>query len=76
MANILPFSLNFGGSTPSQTVLLGETAVRNMIVSPVIGIKLSAITLTTSGFPAGATSIISPKRIASNDRPTNVTLSI
>jgi hypothetical protein len=47
-----------------------------MIVSPVIGIKLSAITLTTSGFPAGATSTISPKRIASDNRAINATLSI
>jgi hypothetical protein len=73
---VLPFSLNAGGSTTSQTILPGETAVYTLAVSPAVGTTLPAITFAASGLPAGTTATFSPQTIAAGSGATNVTLSI
>jgi len=71
-----PFSLDTGGSTPSQTVLPGGTAVYALTVSPAAGATLPAITLAANGLPVGATATFSPAKITAGSGATNVTLSI
>jgi hypothetical protein len=75
-AIIQSFSLNAGGSTPSQTVQPGGTAVYTLGVSPAVGTTLPAITFVVSGLPAGATATFSPQTIPAGSGATNDTLSI
>jgi hypothetical protein len=70
------FSLNATGSTLSQTVQPGTTAVYTLNVSPAPGTTLPAITFTLSGLPQGYTATFSPPTIAAGSGATNVTLTI
>ncbi|MGD0482990.1 MAG: Ig-like domain repeat protein, partial [Terracidiphilus sp.] len=70
------FSLNTTGSTLSQTVQPGNSAVYTLNVSPALGTTLPAITFTTSGLPQGYTVTFSPQTIAAGSGATNVTLTI
>jgi hypothetical protein len=71
-----PFTLDTGGSTSSQTVLPGGTAVYALTVKPAAGLTLPAMTFSASGLPVGATATFSPQTIAAGSGTTNVTLSI
>jgi hypothetical protein len=65
-----------GGST-SATVQPGGTAKYKLSVTPPNGGKTaSAVTLSVTGLPTGATATFNPGSIAANSGPTNVTLSI
>jgi hypothetical protein len=70
------FSLNTNGSSTSQTVQPGNSALYTLSVSPAAGTTLPAITFTASGLPAGFTATFSPQTIAAGSGTTNVTLSI
>jgi hypothetical protein len=75
----LPFTLNVNTSntsTPTQTVLPGETAEYTFSVSPTNGNTLPQITFSASGLPAGATASFSPPMISGGSGATNVTLTI
>ena len=65
-----------GGST-SATVQPGGTAKYKLSVTPPNGGKTaSAVTLSVTGLPTGATATFNPGSVAANSGPTNVTLSI
>ena len=64
-----------GGAT--QTVSPGGTAAYPLVLGPTVGtIFPSAITLSVSGLPPGATATIMPQTIPAGSPATNVTLSI
>jgi len=69
------FSLTAGESTPTM-VTPGQAAIYTLTLNPTTGPTLPAITLSTSGLPAGATATFSPATIAAGSGAMNVTLSI
>jgi hypothetical protein len=82
---VLDFSVNFSGGTGSSgtasvtsaTVQPGGTAVFIVTISPVGSTTFpSAITLSASGLPAGATYVISPATLAAGSGPQTVTMTV
>jgi hypothetical protein len=70
-------SFNISASTPSETVLPGGAAAFSFTVTPSGGASFpSAIALSFSGLPAGATATLSPATIAAGAGASNVTLTI
>lgn len=66
-----------GGSSPSQTVQPGGTATYTLALGPANGATFpSAVTLSVSGLPPGATATITPQTLPAGSSLTNVTLSI
>lgn len=62
------------GSTTSQTVLPGQAATYNLIVSALNGPFTLPITFSYSGLPPGATATITPSSTTLGSTPQNVTL--
>jgi hypothetical protein len=74
----LAISVTGGASTiTSVTVLPGGTAVFTFVVSPINAATFpTAVTLSASGLPAGATATFSPATLAAGSGTTTVTLTI
>jgi hypothetical protein len=77
---IQDFNLNIStsaGSTASQTVVPGGTAIYTLIVTPTGGTVFPAqVNFTISGLPAGATATFAPPSLAAGSGTTTVTLAI
>jgi hypothetical protein len=79
---VLDFNLNNSngigaGSVTSATVAPGGTAVYTVIISPAGSTTFpSAVTLSVSGLPAGATYVISPAILAAGSGTQTVTLTV
>jgi sugar lactone lactonase YvrE len=64
-------------SSPSATVLPGGTATYLLALGPVTGATFpSAVTLSVSGLPPGATATLSPQSLPAGSGLTNVTLTV
>jgi len=65
------------GSSPTETVAPGGTATYTLALGPSGGTTFpSAVTLTISGLPAGATATLNPQTLPAGSDLTNVELSI
>jgi hypothetical protein len=77
---IQDFNLNIStsaGSTASQTVVPGGTAIYTLIVTPTGGTVFPAqVNFTISGLPAGATATFAPPSLAAGSGTTTVTLTV
>ena len=77
---IQDFNLNIStsaGSTASQTVVPGGTAIYTLIVTPTGGTVFPAqVNFTISGLPAGATATFAPASLAAGSGTTTVTLTV
>jgi hypothetical protein len=77
---IQDFNLNISasaGSTVSQTVVPGGTAIYTLIVTPTGGAVFPAqVNFTISGLPAGATATFAPPSLAAGSGTTTVTLTV
>jgi sugar lactone lactonase YvrE len=72
---ITDFTLTATGST-MQSVNPGQTATFNFLVQPQGDVLNSAITLSTSGLPTGATAVLTPVSIASGSGTASFRLAI
>lgn len=72
---ISDFTLTATGAA-TQSVNPGQTATFHFSVQPQGGVLNTAITLTASGLPSGATAVLTPETIASGSGATSLTLAI
>jgi len=72
---IADFTLTATGAA-TQSVNPGQTATFHFSVQPQGGVLNTAITLTASGLPPGATAVLTPATIASGSGATSLTLAI
>jgi len=74
--SVQDFTLTGSGNT-SQMILPGETATYTFTVTPVGGTTLpSAVNITVSGLPSGATSTITPQTVPSGSGGTSVVVTV
>ena len=79
LPTVSDFTINIASATSSSaTVLPGETVRDNFIVSPAngAGTFATAIVMSASGVPTGATTLFSPTSVAAGLGATTVTLTI
>ena len=69
-------SFTVSSSTPSQTVAPGGTATYSIAVTPQNGAFTSAVTLSASGLPTGATATFAPSSVTPGGAAASSTLTI